>query len=66
MSETIEFRVQYIDDLDPFNVLASIKHADPTVPKKYKFVANLPLYDQVPSLKKLLRAPHKKVCTAFY
>lgn len=54
-----EFRVQYIDDVDPFNVLASIKHAEPTVPKKYSFSANLQLYDQVPALKKTLRAPHK-------
>lgn len=59
MPETIEFRVQYIDDVDPFNVLASIKHAEPTVPKRYNFVSDLPLYDQVPSLKKYLKAPHK-------
>ncbi len=60
-SQLIEFRVQYIDDVDPFNVLASIKHAEPTVPKKYQFVKGLSLYDQLPGLKKLLRAPHKKV-----
>lgn len=54
-----EFRVQYIDDVDPLNVLASIKHAEPTVPKKYTFVSGLPLYDQVPAMKKALRAPHK-------
>ena len=59
MTTTYEFRVQYIDDVDPFNVLASIKHAEPTVPKKYTFVSGLPLYDQVPAMKKALRAPHK-------
>lgn len=59
MTATYEFRVQYIDDVDPLNVLASIKHAEPTMPKKYTFVSGLPLYDQVPAMKKALRAPHK-------
>lgn len=59
MSNSYEFRVQFVDDVDPFNVLASMKHAEPTVPKRYKFVADIPLYDQVPALKKHLRAPHK-------
>jgi hypothetical protein len=54
-----EFRVQFVDDVDPFNVLASLKHAEPTVPKKYKFAADAPLCDQIPGLKKHLRAPHK-------
>jgi len=59
MTTTHEFRVQYIDDVDPFNVLASIKHAEPSLPKKYTVVSGLPLYDQVPAMKKALRAPHK-------
>ena len=59
MPETQEVRVQYIDDVDPFNVLASVKHAEPTVPKRYSFVLELPLCDQLPALKKALRAPHK-------
>lgn len=59
MTTTYEFRVQCIDDVDPFNVLASFKHAEPTVPKRYTFVSGLPLYDQVPAMKKVLRAPHK-------
>ncbi len=61
MPVSVEFRVQFIDDADPFSVLASIKHAEPTVPKRFKFVHDLPLYDQVPGLKKHLKAPHK-VC----
>jgi hypothetical protein len=59
MAASYEFRVQFVDDVDPFNVLASLKHAEPTVPKKYKFASDAPLYDQIPGLKKLLRAPHK-------
>ena len=59
MAASFEFRVQFVDDVDPFNVLASLKHAEPTVPKKYKFASDAPLYDQIPGLKKLLRAPHK-------
>lgn len=51
--------MQYIDDVDPFNVLASIKHAEPSIPRKYTFVSGLPLYDQVPAMKKALKAPHK-------
>ncbi len=60
-SKLVEFRVQYVDDVDPFNVLASLKHAEPTVPKKYEFVKGQSLYDQLPGLKRLLRARHKKV-----
>ena len=59
MASGYEFRVQFIDDVDPFNVLASLKHAEPTVAKRFKFTADAPLYDQVPGLKKHLRAPHK-------
>ena len=59
MSQSVEFRVQYIDDVDPFNVLASIKHAEPTLPKRFSFVLEVPLYDQVPGMKKTLRSPHK-------
>lgn len=59
MPSTYEFRVQYVDDVDPFNVLASIKHAEPTVARRYTFAADLPLYDQIPAIKKTLRAPHK-------
>lgn len=59
MSQSVEFRVQYIDDVDPFNVLASIKHAEPTLPKRFSFVSEVPLYDQVPGMKKTLRSPHK-------
>ena len=54
-----EFRVQYVDDVDPFNVLASIKHAEPTVARKYTFASDVTLYDQIPAVKKLLRAKHK-------
>ena len=69
MTTSYEFRVQFVDDVDPFNVLASIKHAEPTVPKRFNFVSDLPLYDQVPGLKKHLRAPHKVhsfVCLCTY
>lgn len=59
MTAKYEFRVQFVDDVDPFNVLASVKHAEPTVPKRFSFVSDLPLFDQVPGLKKHLRAPHK-------
>ena len=41
-----EFRVQYMDNVDPFNILASIKHAEPTVAKCYKLASDLPLFDQ--------------------
>ena len=59
MADGYKFRVQYVDDLDPFNVVASIKHAEPTVAKKFEFLRNVPLSDQFAGVKKLLRAPHK-------
>jgi hypothetical protein len=64
MSDSHEFKIQYVDDLDPFNVLASIKHVEPTVPKKFKVLSSIPLIDQLGSVKKALRAPHKiEECT---
>ena len=59
MSDSYEFKIQYVDDLDPFNVLASIKHVEPTVAKKFSVLKNVPLIDQLGSMKKSLRAPHK-------
>lgn len=57
--DAVEIRVQYIDDVDPFNALASLKHAEPTVPKSYTCVGGIRLCDQIAGLKKFLRAPHK-------
>ena len=57
--EAVEIRVQYIDDVDPFNALASLKHAEPSVPKSYTCVGGIRLCDQIAGLKKFLRAPHK-------
>jgi len=56
---SISLPVQFVDDVDPFNVLANIKHAEPTKPKTFPFIRNIPLADQMQDLKKLLRAPHK-------
>ena len=59
MSDSYQFQVQYVDDTDPFNVMASIRHAEPTVNKKFTFSKSVPLEDQLGAIKKLLRAPHK-------
>ena len=59
--DSFEVQVQYIDDSDPFNVLATIKHAEPTPPLKYSFVSEIPLCDQIAGVKKTLKAP-QKVC----
>ncbi|XP_019849453.1 PREDICTED: FH1/FH2 domain-containing protein 3-like, partial [Amphimedon queenslandica] len=57
--DSYEVSVQYIDDSDPFNVLGTIKHAEPSPPLKYSFVSDIPLCDQIAGLKKMLKAPHK-------
>ena len=57
--DSFDVPVQYIDDSDPFNVLATIKHAEPSPPIKYSFVAGIPLCDQIAGLKKALKAPNK-------
>lgn len=59
--DSYEVSVQYIDDSDPFNVLGTIKHAEPSPPLKYSFVSDIPLCDQIAGLKKALKAPHKVV-----
>ena len=58
-ANSIALPVQYVDDLDPFNVLANIRNAEPNKPKNFSFIRNIPLADQMEDLKKLLRAPHK-------
>ena len=61
MEDYIDISVQYIDDSDPFNVLATLKHAEPSPPMKYHFISSIPLCDQIVGLIKQLKAPHK-VC----
>ena len=51
-------RVQYLDDTDPF---VTTVFPEPTRPPSYEFNEYLPLIDQLPSVHKLLNAPHK-VC----
>ncbi len=57
--DSFEVQVQYIDDSDPFNVLATKKHAEPNPPAKYNFVAGIPLCDQIAGVMKAVKAPQK-------
>ena len=57
--DSFDVQVQYIDDSDPFNVLATIKHAEPSPPSRYNFVSGIPLCDQIAGVKKTLKAPQK-------
>lgn len=48
-------KVQYLDDTDPF---ASTNFPEPTRPPTYTFHLNIPLFQQIGGLHRLLSAPH--------
>ena len=48
-------KVQYLDDTDPF---ASTNFPEPTRPPTYTFHLNIPLFQQIAGLHRLLSAPH--------
>lgn len=48
-------KVQYLDDTDPF---ASTNFPEPTRPPTYTFHLNIPLFQQIAGLHRLLNAPH--------
>uniref|UniRef100_A0A8D8VVZ3 FH1/FH2 domain-containing protein 3 n=1 Tax=Cacopsylla melanoneura TaxID=428564 RepID=A0A8D8VVZ3_9HEMI len=54
--DLLSFRVQYVNDCDPFSVYQS---PEPTVPQLYKFSSSIPLVHQISALHRYLRAPHK-------
>ena len=56
MATTLQCRVQYLDDTDPFN---STNFPEPTRPPTYTFLTNVPLINQIAGVKRLLKAPHK-------
>jgi len=52
---TMQCRVQYLNDTDPFNCATFPEPARPVV---YTFLTDMPLVNQLVSLKRLLGAPH--------
>jgi len=52
---TMQCRVQYLNDTDPFNCVSFPEPARPIV---YTFLTDVPLVNQVVSLKRVLGAPH--------
>lgn len=59
---TLQVRVQYIDDTDPFNAAG---YPEPTRPPCYTFLTNVPLINQVAGVRSLLNAPQKVSCCTF-
>jgi len=51
----MQCRVQYLNDTDPFNCSLL---PEPTRPIIYNFLTNVPLVNQLVSLKRVLGAPH--------
>ena len=52
---TLEVRVQYLDDTDPFS---STNYPEPVRPPQYTFLINVPLISQIGGVHRLLGAPH--------
>jgi len=56
----MQCRVQYLNDTDPFNCTSL---PEPTRPIVYTFLTDVPLANQIVSLKRLLGAPHYVMST---
>lgn len=53
---TFQCRIQFLDDIDPFNATYI---PEPSRPQVFTFVKNLSLRNQILSVKRLLNAPQK-------
>ncbi|XP_075442537.1 FH1/FH2 domain-containing protein 3 isoform X3 [Ascaphus truei] len=53
---TFVYRVQFLDDTDPFN---STNFPEPTRPPVYSFRGDIPLIIQIAGVHRLVKAPHK-------
>jgi len=59
---TMQCRVQYLNDTDPFDCAS---FPEPARPITFTFLTDVPLVNQLVSLKRLLGSPHYVMCTAF-
>lgn len=55
-SSTLQCRVQYLDDTDPFS---SVNLPEPARPPSFTFLTSTVLSNQLSSVQKVLNAPHK-------
>ncbi len=55
-SSTLQCRVQYLDDTDPFS---SVNLPEPARPPSFTFLTSTVLSNQLSSIHKVLSAPHK-------
>lgn len=56
-SDTFTCRVQYLNDLDAFSLTTLFP--EPSRPPLFQFNVNIPLINQLPSVHRLLNAPHR-------
>ena len=55
-SPTVQCRIQYLDDIDPFS---NVHLPEPTRPLLFTFLTSTALSNQLNSIHKVLNAPHK-------
>ncbi|CAG2163904.1 unnamed protein product [Oppiella nova] len=57
---TLTCKVQYLNDTDPFG--ACTQFPEPSRPPLYTFNVNIPLINQIATIHRLLKAPHRTSC----
>ncbi len=55
-SSTLQCRIQYLDDIDPFS---SVNLPEPARPPSFTFLTSTVLSNQLNSVHKILNSPHK-------
>lgn len=61
-NEILKCRIQYINDLDPFQQSFNTCSREPLMPLFYMLLIHQPISKQLPEIIRQLKAPHKVYC----
>lgn len=61
MEDTLKCRIQYINDLDPFDSSFANNNREPLKPLFYSISLHRTIGEQLPDIIRQLKAPHKVI-----